>query len=86
MRRDELFNVLQGKPFKPVRLYLTDGSTVDVDHPDLCLLLRRTAIIGLPALPKDQDEGDRFSIIDLAHVSRADTRGTPKLSEAIGEE
>ena len=84
MRRSELQSVLQAKPFKAVRLYLTDGTTLDIERPDLCFLLRRTAIVGYPAATDDEAEGDRYSIVDLAHVSRLDTRGTPNLTEAKG--
>ncbi len=84
MRRNELLDVLQSRPFKPVRLFLTDGSAIDITHPDLCLLLRRTAIIGYPG--DHGEDGDRFSIVDLAHVSRLDSTGTPNLTDARGEE
>jgi hypothetical protein len=78
--------VLQAKPFKPVRLFLTDGSTLDIPHPDLCFLLRRTAIIGYPAEQDEGGEGDRYSIVDLSHVGRLDTSGTPNLTESRSEE
>lgn len=86
MKRAELQSALQAKPFKPVQLFLTDGNTIVIPHPDMCFLLRRTAIIGYPAKHEDDEEGDRYSVIDLAHVSRLDTSGTPNLSEAKGEE
>jgi hypothetical protein len=63
MRRAELQNVLQARPFRPIRLFLTDGSTIDIPHPDLCFLLRRTAIIGHSGEGAESDDGDRFSVV-----------------------
>ena len=75
MRLDELRSALQARPFKSVRLFLTDGGSYDVTHPDLCLLLRRTAIIGFPASAAEGEEGDRYAVLDLNHVSRMETSG-----------
>lgn len=86
MRRAELQNVLQARPFRPIRLFLTDDTTIDIPHPDLCFLLHRTAIIGYPAEGAEGDEGDRFNVVDLVHVTRLDSSGTPNLAETRGEE
>lgn len=75
MRLDELHSALRARPFKPIRLFLTDGGSYEVAHPDLCLLLRRTAIIGFPAATAEGDEGDRYAVLDLNHVSRMEASG-----------
>ena len=77
MRLDELRSALHARPFKPIRLFLTDGGSYDVTHPDLCLLLRRTAILGFPAASGEGEEGDRYAVVDLNHVSCMEASGEP---------
>lgn len=85
MRREELDRVLKIRPFKPVKLFLSDGGTVDINHPDLCMLLTRTAIVGIPASAQGA-EGDDFQYIDLAHVSRFIAGGTSEAAAESGRE
>jgi len=40
MRYDEFKGSLDERPFKPVRIFITSGQTVDVRHPEQVLIAR----------------------------------------------
>ncbi len=64
----ELATALRRRPFVPFRLTFTEGSTVEVRYPELCLAGQRSAVIGFPA-PGDPDLlYERSVTIDLLHV------------------
>jgi hypothetical protein len=54
MAPEEFAGALRRRPFVPFRLTLIEGSTYEVRHPKLCMVGRRSAIIGL-ASPGDPD-------------------------------
>jgi hypothetical protein len=71
MTFDDLQEFVKRQPFSPFRIYLTDGTTFDVRHPELFMLGRRSVVVGVAAAP-DQKYYDRSTMIDLLHVMRAE--------------
>jgi hypothetical protein len=67
MHVDDLERRLKRKPFEPFRVGLTDGQSFDVRHPELMMLGKRTAIIGVAAVP-DDTHFDRAIDVDLFHI------------------
>ena len=75
MRRDELLEALQIRPFRPFRLYVSDGGTFDVRHPEMLMVARHTAVVGLEGGgQRESHQGypaiERFTFLDLLHVTR----------------
>lgn len=78
MAPEELRDTLKQQPFEPFRIVLTDGQGYDIRHPDLLLVGKRSAIVGLAG-----DGGapfyDRTVKVDLLHISRIEPlAATPK--------
>jgi hypothetical protein len=67
MALDDLLEALRRRPFVPFRLTLTEGSTYEVRHPELCMPGRRSVVIGIPA-PDRELVYDRYVVADLFHV------------------
>ncbi|HJT34536.1 MAG TPA: hypothetical protein VJ783_21070 [Pirellulales bacterium] len=67
MTHEELRDVAKRQPFKPFRLHLTTGATFDVRHPDLIMVGRRSAVIGIADEPSDTIYERTFQV-DLLHV------------------
>jgi hypothetical protein len=67
MTHEELQEAARRQPFEPFRVLLTTGATYDVVHPDLIMVGRRSAIIGLTDDPKEQVY-QRTMKVDLLHV------------------
>lgn len=68
MRVEEIFAHVGKRPFKPIRLFLSDGSAHDVRHPELVFVTRREVVIALP--PMRGGIPERAVYIDPVHVTR----------------
>ncbi len=67
MNHKELQEVARKQPFEPFRLILTTGATYDIRHPDLIMVGRRSATIGI-AEDATSKVYDRTLKVDLLHV------------------
>jgi hypothetical protein len=79
MRPEKLEELLKRRPYVPIRLHLSDGTTFDIKHPELALLTRSTVDIGVT-----EKEGttiaDRVvycSLLQVAKVENLDGHTTP---------
>jgi len=66
---EELRDVLRTQPFQPFRLVMTDGQAYEIRHPDLMMVGRRSAIVGLTGQP-GRTLYERTVQVDLLHVIR----------------
>jgi hypothetical protein len=71
MRPEELRTLLRRKPFVPIRLYFTDGSTYDIRHPEMALLTRSTVEIGVEEV-EGSGIADAVHYCTLIHIVRAE--------------
>ena len=75
MTPQDLNRLLTAKPFEPFRLFLTDGRTLDVHHPDFVLVGPRHAHI----YEVDDPESRTYTnwvIVGLLHIVRAEPLAT----------
>ena len=69
IRRQDVLENLEKRPFEPFRICMTDGRTYDVGHPDLCLLARNTVYVGVPD-PRLRRTVIRMDQCAYAHIVR----------------
>ena len=69
MRPEELRGVIREQPFRPFRVFVSDGSAYDVRHPELIFVTRRRVLIALPTANGD-DIADDFVRCDPVHITR----------------
>ncbi len=69
MPPQDLQKKLQSRPFRPFRIYLSDGAAYDVMHPELLMLGRRSMVLGVASRP-EATLYERTIDIDLIHVVR----------------
>ena len=73
MRPEELTALLRTRPFVPLRIHMTDGHAYDITHPELMMVGRPHAFIGLRP---DRETGvvDRtgYFACSTSFVSRVD--------------
>jgi hypothetical protein len=74
----ELAQALSRRPFVPFRLYITDGTTYEIRHPELLMVFPGSAVVGLPGAAYPFPLLDRFEIVDLLHVVRLEPLDTSK--------
>ena len=67
MTHEELQSMARRQPFEPFRVILTTGATYAVRHPDLIMVGRRSAIIGVTKRP-DGTYYENTIQVELLHV------------------
>lgn len=67
MRMEDLKDAARRQPFEPFRVILTTGDRYDIAHPDLIMVGRRAAVIGITNKPDDV-AFERTLKVDLVHV------------------
>jgi hypothetical protein len=77
MQPDELYHLLEPRPFRPVRVYLTDGRTYDIPRRDMAVVGMTYLDIGLQA--HGYPEGICASVvtIGLKEISRVERLSAP---------
>ena len=68
MRAQEIHAHARKRPFVPIRLFLSDGSSHDVRHPEFILVMQREVVIGTPA--RGDEIPERAVYIDPIHITR----------------
>lgn len=76
MPPEDIKEKLQQRPFVPFRIVLSDGMAYELRHPDLLLLGKRSAVVGLTGSPADTLY-DRYVTIALLHVTRLEPLQAP---------
>jgi len=71
MQTEDLARRVQQRPFVPFRTYLTDGSIYDLRHPELIMVGKRTAVVGVTSNPQ-QKHFDHLVDVDLLHIVRVE--------------
>lgn len=72
MRPDDILSLLRMQPFEPFRLYLSDGTSYDVQHPELAMVGRSTVLVGVQSQSTDQPLFDRYVNCALVHITRTE--------------
>ncbi len=68
MRPNDIIAHLRKEPFQPVRIFISDGKSYDVGHPEMMMVGRSEVVIGLQS---DGDEVyDCFAYCDPVHITR----------------
>ena len=68
MRPRDIATHLKKEPFRPIRLFLTDGSHYDVRHPEMLMVSPTEMVIGLQ--PGEDKVVSEFAYCDPIHVVR----------------
>lgn len=69
MPPSDLLKFIRQRPFVPFRIFLTDGKTYDIGHPEMVMPGIASAVIGVPANPAEPLYG-RTETVALRHVVR----------------
>ena len=77
MRREDILSLTKAVPFQPFRVYVSNGETFDVHHPDMILATPGAVHIGFPAPGSAADAVDQVRIVSLYHIQKIETLPTP---------
>jgi hypothetical protein len=71
MTAEDLVELLEERPFVPVRLYLDDGRFRDIRHPEMAIVTPTLVAIGLS--PSNGSRlVERVGLVSIAHIVEAE--------------
>jgi hypothetical protein len=75
MTADELVELLEERPFQPLRLHLSDGRVREIRHPEMAIVSESLVAIGIP---RDDESkiATKITYCSLAHVVEAEPMKT----------
>jgi hypothetical protein len=69
MRPDEILKLQRERPFTGLRIYISDGSSYDVRHPEMMLVTIHKVYIALPPSRENAPPGGAVHC-DPVHITR----------------
>lgn len=79
MRRQEMLEAVRVRPFRPFRIRVSDGGTYDIRHPEVVMVTRTSAVVGLPEPDTAPPAVQKYCVVDLLHITRLERIDTPSL-------
>lgn len=70
MRVDDIRALTRAQPFRPFRVFLTNGETYDVYHPDLILATLGAVHIAAPSPNQPENDPGSVRIVSLVHIMK----------------
>ena len=67
MRADEIRKHLRRQPFRPFRLFLSNGQSYDIPHPELMMVSRTDVVIAYDLGEEDMPE--QLAYCDPVHIT-----------------
>lgn len=77
MRLEDMRQLTRAQPFRPFRVFLTNGEAYDIRHPDLILATLGTAHIAAPSPDATPDDPDSVRIVSFVHIVKIEYLPTP---------
>ncbi len=76
MRADDLKKILDRRPFRPLRLHMSDGSHVDIRHPEPVVVSRSYVLVPEVVSPAGVlEEFEFYGLLHIVRVTRAGRNG-----------
>lgn len=80
MRPDDLRRLLSNQLFCPFRVFVSDGATYDITHPEIATVVHMSLRIALrPASTMDAPR-QRFAFVSIIHITRVEVFYPPETS------
>lgn len=72
MRVDDIRTLTRAVPFRPFRVFLTNGETYDIYHPDLILATLGAVHIAAPSPEQPHNDPGSARIVSLIHIVKVE--------------
>jgi hypothetical protein len=71
MKAEHLIELLEERPFSPIRLHLSNGRTHEIRHPEMAIVSEEIVTIGLP--PDETSLlAERITYCSTSHIVEAE--------------
>ena len=68
MSPNAIVGTVRQRPFQPLRLHLSGGTHVDVNHPEMIVVGVRTSVVGMPSAVHPELAA-RYMHVDNLHIT-----------------
>jgi hypothetical protein len=72
MRSEDILEMMRPKPFEPFRIYMSDGATFDIRHPDMAIVQRSKVTVAVPGPEGPDGPAERTVNCALIHITRTE--------------
>ncbi len=72
MRPDLFLRLLRRRPFRPFRVYFSDGAAYDIPHPEAARIFGSTLVSIVRASGFSGPAGERTAHLSVIHVTRVE--------------
>ena len=72
IRPESLCDELRRQPFVPLRVYLTDGKSYDIRHPEMAMITSREIYVGREETVPGSGIAKGCDLVSLLHVVRVE--------------
>ncbi len=76
MTQEDLRKYVNAQPFRPFRLFLADGNSLGISHPDAIAVASRTAVVIVPGKNGDSDTMAELAIRHITKLERDEPAAT----------
>jgi len=70
MRVEDIRQLTRAQPFKPFRVFLSNGESFDIRHPDLILATLGSVHIAAPSPDSTPEDPGSVRIVSLYHIQK----------------
>jgi hypothetical protein len=70
MRLEDIRQLTRNQPFQPFRIFLSNGETFDIHHPDMVVVSLGAAHVAAPKPGEPPDDPRNVRIISLVHIQK----------------
>jgi len=68
MARQDFYELTRAQPFRPFRVYSSDGRTYEVRHPDQVLVLETSGLLAVPRADGSGIGSERLSLLRVVRL------------------
>jgi hypothetical protein len=69
MKPEELIELLEERPFMPLRLHMSNGRIHEVRHPEMAIVGENMVALGVP---QEGSEYPRIRLVSLPHINEVE--------------
>jgi hypothetical protein len=69
MKPEELIELLEERPFMPLRLHMSNGRIHEVRHPEMAIVGESMVALGVP---QEGSEYPRIRLVSLPHINEVE--------------
>ena len=72
LRSEDILELMRARSCEPFRIYMSDGATFDIPHPDMAIVQRSKVTAAVPGADGTDGRAERIVNCALIHITRTE--------------